>query len=118
MPTNSSNPEILLVDDDAFSRKMLQVMLQKAGYEVIEANNGREGLELYQNVLPALVLLDGKMPDMDGFDCCRQIRQLPGGKHTPILMVTGLDDPSHVDDAFTAGATDYITKPVKMPVLA
>ena len=57
------------------------------------------------------------MPGMDGFDCCRQIRQLPGGEHIPILIVTGLDDQTSVNDAFEAGATDYITKPVQMPVL-
>ena len=92
-------------------------MLQKAGYQVIEATNGLEGLALYQEASPAIVLLDAKMPGMDGFECCRRIRQFPSGEHIPILMVTGLDDQTSVNNAFEAGATDYITKPVQMPVL-
>ena len=117
MPMNGSTPEILLIDDDSFSRIMLKALLQKAGYQVTEAKDGSEGLVLYRKISPALILLDAKMPGMDGFDCCRQIRQLPGGEHIPILMVTGLDDQTSVNDAFEAGATDYITKPVQMPVL-
>lgn len=114
---NDFIPEILLIDDDALSRAMLRTLLRKASYQVIEAQSGDDGLSLCQTKTPALVLLDAKMPGMDGFDCCRRIRQLPAGEHVPILMVTGLDDSSSVQDAFKAGATDYITKPVQMPVL-
>ncbi len=116
MKTNASS--ILLIDDDLFSRKLLQAMLQKVGYQVIEADSGDKGLELYQKISPALILLDAKMPGMSGFDCCRKIRQLPEGKHIPILMVTGLEDQMSVEEAFASGATDYVTKPVQMPILA
>ncbi|MDJ0706954.1 MAG: SpoIIE family protein phosphatase [Leptolyngbyaceae cyanobacterium MO_188.B28] len=114
---NGSTTTVLLIDDDSFSRIMLRTLLQKVGYQVIEANDGNEGIELFKEVSPALVLLDAKMPGMDGFDCCRKIRDLPGGEHVPILMVTGLDDIQSVNNAFESGATDYITKPVQMPVL-
>lgn len=110
-------PEILLVDDDRTSRTTLKFMLRKVGYHVLEAADGEEGLMVYQRTSPTLILLDARMPGMDGFDCCRRIRQLPEGEHVPILMVTGLDDQPSVDDAFEAGATDYVTKPVQLPVL-
>ena len=108
---------ILLIDDDLFSRKLLHAMLKNISCQVVEADSGEKGLELYQKKSPSLILLDAKMPGMDGFDCCRQIRQLPEGEHIPILMVTGLEDQTSVDEAFAAGATDYVTKPVKMPIL-
>ena len=112
-----SDSKILLIDDDLFSRKLLQAMLQKVGCQIIEADSGEKGLELYQKNPPSLILLDAKMPGMDGFDCCRKIRQLPDGEHIPILMVTGLEDQESVDQAFASGATDYVTKPVQMPIL-
>ncbi|MFG6093859.1 fused response regulator/phosphatase [Leptothoe sp. ISB3NOV94-8A] len=114
----NSASTILLIDDDLFSRKLLQAMLQKVGCQVIEADSGEKGLELYQKISPALILLDAKMPGMDGFDCCRKIRQLPEGEYIPILMVTGLEDQKSVEEAFAAGATDYVTKPVQMPILS
>ncbi|MEA5464820.1 PP2C family protein-serine/threonine phosphatase [Leptothoe sp. PORK10 BA2] len=116
MDNNTST--ILLIDDDLFSRKLLQAMLQKVGCQVVEADGGERGLELYQEISPALILLDAKMPGMDGFECCRKIRQLPDGEHIPILMVTGLEDSTSVEMAFAAGATDYVTKPVQMPILS
>ena len=112
-----SDSKILLIDDDLFSRKLLQAMLQKVGCQIIEADSGEKGLELYQRNSPSLILLDAKMPGMDGFDCCREIRKLPNGEHIPILMVTGLEDQASVDQAFASGATDYVTKPVQMPIL-
>ncbi|NEQ32325.1 MAG: response regulator [Leptolyngbya sp. SIO4C5] len=89
---------VLLIDDDAVSRTYMRLMLQKVEYSVIEAKDGIEGLELYQRLSPALVLLDAKMPGMSGFECCRKIRNLDEGKYVPILMVTGLDDQSSTDD--------------------
>jgi len=114
---DNSVPRVLLVDDDRTSRTMLQLILHKAGYAVVEAEDGHAGLGLYQRTIPDLVLLDAKMPGMDGFECCRKIRQLPGGKHTPILMVTGLGDQTSVNEAFAAGATDFVNKPVQAPIL-
>ncbi len=108
---------ILLIDDDLFSRQLLQVMLKKVNCQVVEAENGEEGLMLYRKISPDLILLDAKMPGMNGFECCRKIRQIPGGEHVPILMVTGLEDQNSVDEAFAVGATDYVTKPFQMPIL-
>lgn len=115
--TEASSQTILLVDDDAVLRTFVKTILFQGGYQVIEAKDGEQGLQLYQQYFPALVILDAKMPGLDGFDCCRQIRELPDSQHVPILMVTGLGDQQSVNQAFEAGATDFVTKPVKMPVL-
>jgi PleD family two-component response regulator len=64
-----------------------------------------------------LVLMDAVMPGMDGFECCEQLRQLPGGELTPVLMITGLDDSESLDRAYEVGAADYITKPIHWAVL-
>ncbi|MEB3360060.1 MAG: diguanylate cyclase [Synechococcales bacterium] len=119
MPT-SFQPEsflILIVEDDQLTRMLLRQYLTHAGYQVAEATNGEECLELYQQVQPHLVLLDAMMPKMNGFDCCSKLLSLPGAVHSPVIMITGLDDTASVDWAFDAGATDYVTKPIHWPIL-
>lgn len=108
---------ILVVDDDAFTRLQLRNLLQKEGYQIAEATHGEEALNLYQRIQPEIILLDAVMPIMDGFTCCTQLQKLPGGTEIPVLMITALDDDVSVNKAFTAGATDYITKPINGQVL-
>jgi len=72
-------------------------------------------LDAYLRLQPDIVLLDAIMPVMDGFSCCSHLQLLPGGDRTPILMITGLDDQDSVDQAFEAGAIDYVTKPGPPP---
>ncbi|HEY9860750.1 MAG TPA: response regulator [Candidatus Obscuribacterales bacterium] len=113
----SDSPLVLLIDDDRSMRFLLTQAIQREGYEVVEAKDGKEGLALYQQVHPEIVLMDALMPIMDGFTCCAQLRTLPGGDRVPVLMITCLDDPASVDQAFAAGATDYVTKPIHWAVL-
>lgn len=108
---------ILVVDDDGLMRMQLRELLQYAGYEVVEASNGKQALALYAQLQPDMVLLDALMDGIDGFTCCAQLRSLPNGENTPVLMVTGLADEASVEQAFAAGATDYITKPIHWQVL-
>ena len=108
---------ILVVDDDELMRMQLRELLEAAGYQVAEARNGEEGLTLYTELQPQMLLLDALMPVMDGFACCSQLQTLPGGADTPVLMVTGLYEQESVERAFAVGATDYITKPVQWSVL-
>jgi sigma-B regulation protein RsbU (phosphoserine phosphatase) len=110
-------PLILVADDDKFTRMLLRQILEKDGYQVAEVTNGEECLAAYTSHRPDMVLLDGIMPVMDGFACCTQLQKLANGVHTPVLMITGLDDQTSVDRAFEAGATDYVTKPIHPPVL-
>ncbi|MBD3881844.1 PleD family two-component system response regulator [Phormidium tenue FACHB-886] len=108
---------VLLIDDDAVVRIHLRLGLEKEGYCIVEAETGIEGLRLYSHFQPDIVLVDGVMPGMDGFECCAQLHALPGGDSTPILMITGLDDQESVDRAFGVGAADFVTKPVHFAVL-
>ncbi len=110
-------PLVLIVDDDEVVRQILCHKVQADGYQVRTARNGEEAIVIYQEIQPDLVLMDAVMPGMDGFECCEQLRQLPGGELTPVLMITGLDDSGSLDRAYQVGAADYITKPIHWAVL-
>jgi len=110
-------PVILIVDDDVFMRGMLQNLLEGQGYTVVEAQDGMGALEEFQRSSPDLVLLDAAMPVMDGFTACAELKKLETAVDVPVIMITSLDDEHSVDQAFTAGAVEYITKPVHWAVL-
>jgi len=110
-------PLALIVDDDPSLRISMCAALAKAGFEVIEAEDGSEALSSFQSYKPDLVLLDVVMPVMNGFETCIAIRKLSGGKSTQILMVTGLDDIDSIEHAFEAGANDFVTKPINWVML-
>jgi diguanylate cyclase (GGDEF)-like protein len=115
--TQNKSSLILIVDNEPFIRMQLRLSLEQEGYQIIEAENGREALTVFEQQNPDIVLLDALMPEMDGFECCTQLQLLPNGQATPILMITGLDDQESVDHAFDVGAADYVTKPVHWAVL-
>ncbi len=108
---------ILVVDDDPTLRLLASEALTSQGLEVREAENGTRALELFQTESPDLVLLDVQMPGLDGFTVCERIRGLPGGLHTPIVIMTGLDDVDSICRAYEAHATDFITKPLSWIIL-
>jgi len=117
-PADSKNsPLILIVDDDLSSRLLMRASLEKVGFCVAEAEDGLVAVAEFEELQPDALLLDVMMPKLDGFDTCRAIRKLNGGEHTPILMVTGLDDIEAIHQAFDSGATDFITKPINWAVL-
>ena len=113
----SSHIRVLVVDDEPTTRLMLRVVMQKEGFQVTEASNGIECLEMFQQHRPDIILMDAMMPEMDGFTCCAAVQKISGETHTPILMITSLEDPESVDRAFTVGATDYVTKPIHWALL-
>jgi DNA-binding response OmpR family regulator len=104
--------KILVVDDDAEFRNLTQVWLQKAGYEVLTAEDGVEGMRRIYSGRPDLVLLDANMPKMDGWEVCRRIRDM---SDIPVLMVTVNGQKSDRLRGFGNGADDYMTKPVDFP---
>ncbi|MEH2308223.1 PleD family two-component system response regulator [Nostoc sp.] len=108
---------VLIVDDEPFIRMILRHFLEREGYKIAEAQNGREALTAFKELHPDIILLDAIMPDMDGFECCTNLELLDCSKHTPVLMITGLEDQESVDRAFAVGAMDYVTKPIHWPVL-
>ena len=109
---------ILIVDDESVTRLMVRKVLEESDYRVVEAQDGVQALERVQEGMPELILLDVRMPRLNGFDTCRALRQQAQGRHVPILMLTGLDDVVAVQLAFEAGATDFITKPINWALLA
>ena len=117
MKPSRKQPLILVVDDDAGQRLLTSAALAPGGFAVQEAADGKEALNLFRREQPDLVLLDVVMPGLDGFAVCETIRQLPGGRYLPILMVTGLDDLESVERAYQVGATDFITKPIQWAIL-
>lgn len=103
---------ILVVDDDPSMRLVLRTMLEQDGHLVEEAEDGATALSMFEHNPPDLVLLDAKMPGMDGFAVCAQLRKGFRTTDVPIVMITALTDESSIARAFDAGATDYTTKPV------
>ena len=110
-------PLALVTDDDLSLRLSMAAALAKVGFEVLEAANGHEALTLFSSSRPDLVLLDVMMPEMDGFEVCSRLRNLPGGEYIQILMVTGLDDTDSIERAFEAGANDFVSKPLNWVML-
>jgi signal transduction histidine kinase/DNA-binding response OmpR family regulator len=108
---------VLIVEDDEVTRTLLRYLMETEGYRVIEASNGEEGLQAYQQFHPNIVLLDIALPGMDGFTCCASIRAVPNSQHTIVVMVTALGDSQGIDRAFAAGASDYVTKPIHLTTL-
>jgi diguanylate cyclase (GGDEF)-like protein len=108
---------ILVVDDEEFIRMQLRMALEREGYQIAEAENGREALNFCEQLQPHLILLDAIMPNMDGFECCTRLQSLKFSEYIPVLMITGLDDQESVDRAFAVGAIDFVTKPIHWPVL-
>jgi diguanylate cyclase (GGDEF)-like protein len=111
-------PAALIVDDDPTMRMLARQVLEQIGLEVEEAGDGQEAIRLFKQIRPAIVLLDVLMPVMDGFEACHAIRHLPGGTHTPILIMTGLDDIESIERAYEVGATDFIAKPWQILILS
>ncbi len=103
--------KILIADDDSDIRDILKLTLQEENYEVIEARDGEEGLKIIRSKPLDLVLLDYKMPKMDGRQLCNLIKKDLLLQHLPIIMVTGKGEVSDKIDGIDAGADDYIVKP-------
>lgn len=109
---------LLVVDDDLPTRKVLRNLMVRQGYEVIEAVNGRAALEQVRLRRPDLVLMDVMMPELDGYAACAQLRRDDGDDSLPIIMLTAADEIESIEQAFNAGATDFITKPINWTLLS
>ncbi|HEX4585515.1 MAG TPA: EAL domain-containing protein [Burkholderiaceae bacterium] len=110
-------PLILIADDDKATRVLLRRVMEREGYKVVAAETGAEAVRLCQSVAADLILLDYIMPELDGVEACAQIRTLDRYKATPVLMITSLDDDASIQRALVCGASDYVTKPILLPVL-
>src|SRR6266542_7157738 len=110
--------KIIVVDDDKASTALFEQVLLMNGYEVITLNESKKTIETANHIHPDAFLLDLMMPEPDGFKLCRMLRADPNFKHTPILIVTALDNVDSKIVALGAGANDYLSKPFHIDVLA
>ncbi|MBD2294340.1 PleD family two-component system response regulator [Anabaena sphaerica FACHB-251] len=108
---------VLIVDDEAFNRQELRLALEQEGYQVAEAKNGAEAINVFRQTRPDLVIMDALMPQMDGFECCHKLLSVDSNKYTPVFMITVLEDKQSIDYAFQVGAEDYLIKPIHWPIL-
>jgi len=108
---------VLLVDDEPDTLRMLRSALEGAGISVLVAGSGKAALDLLQHILPSLIVMDGMMPGLDGFETALRIKNNPALAHIPIIFLTGLTDSDHVLAAFEAGGGDYVRKPVDLAEL-
>ena len=104
---------ILVVDDNAQNRALAQATLEDEGYEVVVASSGEDGIAAFTRARPACILLDIRMPGIDGVAVCQRIRALPGGDQVAILFVTAQRDVDTFDRALAVGGDDFVTKPFR-----
>lgn len=108
---------ILIIDDEDDIREILGYNLTKEGYNVIDASNGKSGIELAKKHKPDLVLLDVMMPEMDGIEVCEQLRSIPETKNVCVCFLTARSEDYSQIAGLDAGADDYVSKPIKPKVL-
>ncbi|MDP3610143.1 MAG: response regulator transcription factor [Methylophilus sp.] len=110
---NSTLPSILIVDDVLDNLAYLHDALDESGYMVLVANSGQTALARARDAQPNMILLDAVMPEMDGFETCRQLKANTLTRHIPVIFMTGLTEAEHVAAGFEAGGVDYVTKPIR-----
>ncbi|KPA09583.1 response regulator receiver modulated diguanylate cyclase, partial [Candidatus Magnetomorum sp. HK-1] len=103
--------KILVVDDVPLNIHIVQDILTEIGYHLTTANSGHEAIKKAQSMDFDLILLDVRMPDIDGFEVCKQLRAIPRTKDVPIIFLTGENETKSIIKGFEAGAVDYLTKP-------
>ncbi|AUX38684.1 transcriptional regulator [Sorangium cellulosum] len=103
--------KILLVDDSQTILRIEQMVLREH-YDLITANDGREGVAVAMEQRPDLILLDVVMPHVNGFDACRRLRAEEVTRSTPILLVTSRSDVEHMEQGFRSGCSDFVSKPI------
>jgi CheY-like chemotaxis protein len=104
--------KILLVEDNEMNRDMLSRRLLRKGYEVMEAIDGRQGIEMASRELPDLILMDMSLPEIDGWEATRQIKRSPSTGHIPVIALTAHAMSGDRERALKAGCDDFDTKPV------
>jgi diguanylate cyclase (GGDEF)-like protein len=117
MKPHAKPVRVLIADDDAILREIAGAMLKEAGFAVQAVASGDAAVAACALRMPDIALLDVEMAEGDGYQACTNIRFLPGGADLPIVMVTGCDDTVSIDQAYEAGATDFIVKPINWTLL-
>src|SRR5512144_1402813 len=105
------NSRILVVDDTPANIQSLAAILKEKGYQISAATNGKQALEVLARVQPDLILLDVMMPEMDGFETCRQLKAAERWRHIPVIFLTAKTETADIVQGFELGAVDYVAKP-------
>ncbi len=108
----SNKKKILLVDDSKTVLMMEQMILNKAAYELVIANDGRQAIAKANDEHPDLILMDVMMPEMGGFEACAHLRSMEATRGIPIIMVTTRGEAESIEKGYANGCSDYITKPI------
>src|SRR5689334_611430 len=111
----ASRPRLLLVDDEPANLRLLRALLAAGGYELTQAADGMSALNAFETDRPDLVLLDLRLPDIDGLEVLRRMRAIDS--HVPVVMVTAHSDREHRLRAVEAGADEFLEKPIDKPIL-
>ncbi len=117
MIEKASLATILYIEDDVPNRILVKRVLEAEGFRVVEAGNGRQGLEVAQRERPALILVDISMPGMDGFEVTARLKALPGLSTVPIIAVTANVMKGDREKTLAAGCSGYIEKPIDVDLL-
>lgn len=106
--------KLLVIDDDSAVTDLLSLLLKSNGFDVTATNNSTDGLGIIRDTSPDVVILDLMMPEMDGWQICKAVREF---SQVPIIILSALNDPSMIASVLDAGADDYLTKPTPSRVL-
>lgn len=109
--------KILLVEDNELNRDMLSRRLQRKGYEVVIAVDGRQGIKIAKAEMPDLILMDMSLPELDGWEATRRLKDDPGTQHIKVIALTAHAMVGDRERALQAGCDDYDTKPIEFPRL-
>ncbi len=114
LPISHDQAAILIVDDVPENLGLLHESLDQAGYRVLVTTDGLSAIEIAHRCLPDMILLDGNMPHMDGFESCLQLKASPITQLIPVIFMTGLSETEHIVKGFQVGGVDYVTKPLNI----
>ena len=103
--------KILIVDDDSLTPRLFQRHLEKTGYQMLAAANGREAVEVAERELPHLIVMDIMMSEMDGLTALKQLKKIEATKNIPVIVISANAHPMAKQEAETAGAAVFLTKP-------
>jgi len=114
---SDSTPQVLVIDDSEDVHRLLRTRLRQESLELVCASNGAEGLEAARELVPAVILLDLNMPELDGFEVLRTLKEDQATMNVPVIVLSGLNSPQDKVMAFDLGAMDYICKPFDLTEL-
>lgn len=111
-PEEAQKSTVLVVDDNLQNLELITAYLEDVDCQILSAEGGKEALEVIQTTPPDLVLLDVMMPQISGFEVCKQMKKDPKTAHIPVIMVTALNEMGDIERAIDSGTDDFLSKPV------